>query len=824
MTKRRVENAVVETDSFWRGLFAQSSEGLMVVEIVRDQAGQPCSWRFLEINDAWERISGLSQADARGRDVRDVIPGIEQRWLDAYIGVAESGDPFQARMPLAALDQLYDVRATQIGNDRVAVRFQEVSAAERDKETRAALLELNDRLLACDDPSALADIACEVLGRSLDVELVGYGTIDPVAETITVARDWTSAGAQTLAGTLPFRSFGTYIEDLKRGQTVVVADARTDPRTSAHASALEARSARAFVNTPVFERGAFIALQYVSTIRPRAWRQGELDFIRDVADRTRAALARREAEQAIAELNRSLERQVAERTKDLERSRDRASTFFTSSDDYLFLIRIDAEGTVRFDDMNPACERVMGLERDEVIGRPVDSLLPGDSATDIIHYAHICLRSRERQTYLAVREYQAGQNSIIEGRVAFVEQGDDGSGLVLFSGRDVTEQRRTEDALRQSQKLEAIGQLTGGVAHDFNNLLTVIRGSVDLLRRAELPEEKRRRYVDAIGDTADRAAKLTGQLLAFARRQSLTPELFDAGASLTEVATMLRSMTGSRVALEIIIPADPFHIVADRSQFDTAIINMGINARDAMAGEGRLCITTGPVSGIPPIRGHAAVAGDFVAVTLTDSGPGVSEELLDRIFEPFFTTKPVGHGTGLGLSQVIGFAKQSGGDIRVDSRPGTGTTFTLYLPRAYPDGSAPAEERPGEEVDGTNVCVLVVEDNEQVGTFATTALAELGYDTVLATDGHSALQRLREGSGRFQVVFTDVVMPGMSGIELAGEVRKSYPDLPVILTSGYSHVLAQNGQHGFELLHKPYSIEQLARILRKTVNWRAQRR
>lgn len=397
---------------------------------------------------------------------------------------------------------------------------------------------------------------------------------------------------------------------------------------------------------------------------------------------------------------------------------------------------------------------------------------------------------------------------------------------------DVTERVReqaaladAQEALRQSQKLEAIGQLTGGVAHDFNNLLTVIRGSVDLLRRDDLSEEKRVRYVNAIGDTADRAAKLTGQLLSFARRQALSADLVDAGASLEEVATMLQTMTGSRIVLELRLPAEPYFIVADRSQFDTAIVNMGINARDAMRGEGRLTIATGPVSGMPPIRGHAAVAGDFVAVTIADTGSGIDAEQLDHIFEPFFTTKGVGEGTGLGLSQVIGFAKQSGGDVRVESVPGEGTVFTLYLPRAYPDGAdQPLAGDQLAHAGGEGICVLVVEDNEQVGRFATAALAELGYVSELATSGEQALEMLSAAPDRYHVVFSDVVMPGMGGIELGQEVRRRHPHVPVILTSGYSHVLAENGRHGFELLHKPYSIEQLSRVLSKGVLWQAGQR
>lgn len=377
------------------------------------------------------------------------------------------------------------------------------------------------------------------------------------------------------------------------------------------------------------------------------------------------------------------------------------------------------------------------------------------------------------------------------------------------------EREQAQDALRQAQKMEAIGQLTGGVAHDFNNLLTVIRGSVDLLRRDDLAEEKRRRYVDAIGSTADRAAKLTGQLLAFARRQALKPELFEVGKSLEEVAGIVRTLTGSRVELKLDLPTDTLCTLADRGQFDTAVLNMAINARDAMAGEGILTILLRPAAGIPAIRAHEPVSGDFVAVEISDTGSGIAPDMIERIFEPFFTTKSVGSGTGLGLSQVIGFAKQSGGDIHVVSSVGEGTTFTLFLPRATPVAEVASAEETLEATDGAGLCVLLVEDNQQVGTFATQALRELGYDSVLAPDGERALLELERGSDRFHIVFSDVVMPGMSGIELAGEVRRRYDGLPVVLTSGYSHVLADQGSHGFELLHKPYSVEQLSRMLRK---------
>ncbi|OWK29908.1 PAS domain S-box protein [Sphingomonas mucosissima] len=374
---------------------------------------------------------------------------------------------------------------------------------------------------------------------------------------------------------------------------------------------------------------------------------------------------------------------------------------------------------------------------------------------------------------------------------------------------------QAEDALRQSQKVEAIGQLTGGVAHDFNNLLTVIRGSVDLLRRPGLSEERRQRYIDAIADTADRATKLTNQLLAFARRQSLKPEVFDVTESVRKINDMVQTLTGARVNTSLRLAAEPCYIDADRSQFDTAIVNMAVNARDAMKGQGELTITVAATSEMPAIRNHSAVPGEFVTVSLTDNGPGISAEDLERIFEPFFTTKGVGEGTGLGLSQVFGFTKQSGGDVTVTSDPGEGATFTMYLPRVEGSLDAPVEAADSALPLGEGACVLVVEDNAEVGRFATQALAELGYRTVWAMDAQKALEELAAKEGEFDAVFSDVMMPGMSGIELGQEIARRYPGLPVVLTSGYSEVLAQSGTHGFALVHKPYSIDTLSRALRK---------
>jgi signal transduction histidine kinase/CheY-like chemotaxis protein len=379
--------------------------------------------------------------------------------------------------------------------------------------------------------------------------------------------------------------------------------------------------------------------------------------------------------------------------------------------------------------------------------------------------------------------------------------------------------KQTEAALRQSQKLEAIGQLTGGVAHDFNNLLTIIRSSVDFLRMPDLSNERRQRYMTAVSETVDRAAKLTSQLLAFARRQPLKPEVIDVGKQVRNLGDMLETITGARMKVKVELCDRPCYIRADLSQFETALINMALNARDAMSGQGTLWLRLKCGEGMPPIRGHAGSGQPFVAVTLADTGTGIASEDLEHIFEPFFTTKEVGKGTGLGLSQVFGFAKQSGGNVDVSTVVGEGTVFTLYLPEVEAEKlhEPTREETTHLILEKGRRRVLIVVDNLEVGRFANQILQDLGYETSWATNAEEALELAGPDAAAFDAIFSDVVMPGIGGIALARELRQRRKDLPVVLTSGYSEELAHSGHEGFEFLSKPYSADQVSRILSRTM-------
>lgn len=531
-------------------------------------------------------------------------------------------------------------------------------------------------------------------------------------------------------------------------------------------------------------------------------------YFRDITERKRA-------ETAMRNLNEQLEQQVAQRTAELRQKEARLRTIFAASYTYQALLGVDGV----LIDANLTSLSGIGKALEDVVGKPVwESPWFADTPgmPEMIKQAVATVAAggtirRELHLNLPVGgwrwfDFQMRPVHDAQGQVI----------AIVPEAVEITERRKAEEAFRQAQKMEAIGQLTGGVAHDFNNLLTVIRSSADLLRRRELPPDRMRRYVDAISDTADRAAKLTGQLLTFARRHAQNRQVFDVTAQIEQIAEMLRTALGSRAGLTLTMDERPLAVEADANQFDAALVNLVANARDAMDGQGELEIRVTRVR--PTLQEIAGGAADVVAVAVCDTGSGIPPDQIDHIFEPFFTTKDVGRGTGLGLSQVYGFVKQSGGNVTVDSEVGEGTTITLRLPLS----AKPIEERERAASGDSSrsqerSCVLVVEDNAEVGEFSTQLLHDLGYETVLASSAEQALQLLGHEAARFNLVLSDVVMPGMDGVALGREIRSRWPNLPVVLNSGYANVLADDGHHGFELLHKPYSVEDLSKVLRRAL-------
>ncbi|HEY1431378.1 MAG TPA: CHASE domain-containing protein, partial [Stellaceae bacterium] len=381
---------------------------------------------------------------------------------------------------------------------------------------------------------------------------------------------------------------------------------------------------------------------------------------------------------------------------------------------------------------------------------------------------------------------------------------------------EIKERQETEAKLRQAQRMEAIGQLTGGVAHDFNNLLMVIGGNAGLLRdKAENDIVLRR--ASAIIRAAEQGERLTRQLLAFSRRQMLRPETLNLCDRTREIAEMLSRSLREDIEFVIDFPKSLWPVTVDPAEFELALLNVGVNARDAMPNGGSFSVTACNVSLHSNSSATEDLLGDFVAVTLSDSGAGMTAEVLSRAFEPFFTTKEVGLGTGLGLSQVYGFAKQSGGGALIDSEPGNGTTITLFLPRATESPVASRSAAGDAVLPEIPARILLVEDDDEVAKVTTELLRDIGSESVLVSDGKAALAAV-ERDASIDLVISDVVMPGgVSGVDLARRLRVYRPELPVLLATGHSQYASQIVTEGFVLVEKPYSRGALAAAIRAAV-------
>jgi PAS domain S-box-containing protein len=1034
----------------------------------------------------------------------------------------------------------------------------------------AVLARLGDHIRLIQDPDDLAYAAAELLGQTLHVSRAGYGTIDTTAETIRIERDWNAPGIKSLAGLLHFRDYGSYIENLKRGEPVICPDARLDPRMQDRAEALEAISARALINVPISEPNGVVALLYLNHAAPRPWSSDDLALISEVAERTRTAVERRRAERAVRD-NEARLRFLDTLGKETARSRDADAILAVTTrmlGEYLGVSNCayadmdpDQDGfTIRGDWAAPGAMHILGhycladFGQRAVLelgaGQPLvihDNLLElppeeaamfqsigigaticmplvkegrltalmaihhkgphrwtaeeqallaevterswahiervrsdeaareaaermdlatrasnigtwdYDPANDILRWDARCkalfglspdaqvsyqdafLRGlhpddRERTDRavsqalnpLSPRSYDieyrtvgiedgierwiaaTGEAIFDHGRaVRFVgtvldisarkkserhlqilndtgaavarerdletivqittdagvalsgaqfgaffynvisEEGGSymlyalsgaprsafenfpmpratavfeptflGSGVVrsddilqdprygqnaprkgmpeghlpvrsylavpviarsgevlggLFFGHEETgrfqaeheatllgiaghaataienarllqalqsinadlekrvadeiaERLKTEEQLRQAQKMEAVGQLTGGIAHDFNNMLAVTIGGINLARRKlDGGDTDVGRFLDGAVEGAQRAATLTQRLLAFSRQQPLSPEVLNVNKMISGMSELLDRSLGETITIESVLTAGLWQVRADAAQLESAVLNLAVNARDAMPNGGKLTIETANASIDEKYAHNYSLApGQFVLIAITDSGEGMSPDVVSKAFDPFFTTKSVGKGTGLGLSQVYGYVRQSGGHVKIYSEPDVGTTVKIYLPRYRGGGAAEvATAEPARAAGGQySEIILVVEDDERVRAMSAETLRELGY-TVIEAGGAQEAIRIIEGGARPALLFTDVVMPEMSGRELAKVLQQSRPEMKILFTTGYTrNAIVHNGvlDPGTHLLSKPFNIEDLAAKVRSLLD------
>jgi two-component system cell cycle sensor histidine kinase/response regulator CckA len=508
-------------------------------------------------------------------------------------------------------------------------------------------------------------------------------------------------------------------------------------------------------------------------------------IIFDVTEREEAAQALRESEERF--------RLIAEHAHDL-------------------IALLDVEGRFRY--LSPSWESTLGYPAGELLGTVATELIHRDDPRESSTWGAAKLRElRMRKTdgswlWVEVLSYE------IAGRVE--------SNFAVIA-RDITERKRAEaarqqleDELRQSQKMEAVGQLAGGIAHDFNNLLTVISGYTEILLRRLGREAEESREIAEVSKAAKRAARLTRQLLAYSRKQVLEPRALQLNDVLTETQTMLERLIGDHIELSTQLAQDLGNIRADHGQIEQVVINLVVNARDAMPAGGTILLETGNVTfaGVPTERRPDMTPGEYVVLAVTDDGLGMDAATADRIFEPFYTTKARGAGTGLGLSTVYGIVKQTGGRIEVESEPGKGTTFRLYFPQVAEEAEAFRPKPLDQPRLMGSETVLIVEDDEALRELAREMLESYGYTTLLAGDGAAALELAQKHPHPIQLLMTDILMPKMGGIELAERLSTLQPEVKVLYTSGYNDSGGSlDGLAGARYLQKPYAMEEVARTV-----------
>ncbi len=756
-------------------------------------------------NDAYSDFAGGRHPDSLGSNVRESWPEIAEfndavlkagltgkclRYRDQEMSLLRSGAPERVWMDL---DYSPILGASGVSEGIICVLTETTQRVQAQRRS-AFLLSLSDDLRPLKTPAEITNLAALRIGELLDASRVFYAEITS-SGMMTVERDY-ARRVGSIAGVHSLASFGPdLLAAYRNGAPVVVRDVPGDERLSAPARAgLTAREVGAFIDVVLFEEEQWVGLLAVQNASPRIWSEAEETLVQEVGVRVKAAI----------------ERVRAERDRLWDLSQD-------------LLARADFAGMMSA--INPAWTRVLGWSENELLTRGYASIMHPD---DVAHSLDAIARMAQSREPARFENRIATQDGIWRSIEWTAAPEPDGINFVAV-GRDLTDARAQEaeleaaqEALRHSQKMEAIGQLTGGIAHDFNNMLTGIIGSLDLVQRniAAGRLDRVDRYIAAGNASAQRAAALTARLLAFGRRQSLDLRTTDVNALVTGMSELLGRTLGEQTVLETHLGASLWTAATDINQLESALLNLCINARDAMPDGGRLIVETDNIEldqfytrDYPDL-----VPGEYVVLSVSDTGTGMDASTLDKVFEPFFTTKPVGQGTGLGLSMIYGFARQAGGHVRIYSEPGVGTTVKLFMPRAYGAAEA-AEQGTPQLAQGLGETVMVVEDDPSVRLIITEVLQELGYEAIEAADAQAAIPVL-QSTERIDLLVTDVGLPGLNGRQLAEIARQTRPDLRVLFITGYTQAAsARSGflPAGMEMLTKPFSAELLATKIREII-------
>ncbi|WBO22044.1 PAS domain-containing protein [Sphingomonas abietis] len=817
------------------------------------QAAQVGIWDYDPVHD-------VLRWDARCRALFGLRPGATIRYDDSFLAALHPGD--RASVEAAAIAAMtpggsgaYDIEYRVIGLEDGGERWISAQGAAHFEGGRAVrfvgtVIDITERkrahaaVAASEEALRAESDALEILNR-LSREIAAELDLEKLVQTVVNA-GVTLAGAETgaffytildaqgqayqlyaLSGAaasafenFPMPRSTALFGPSFRGEGVVrLDDVQADPRygsTGPHFGMPAGHPpVRSYMAVPVSLRsGEVVGCLFFGHAQPGRFSLRIERLAVGLAAQAAVGIENARLFQSAQRLNQTLEEQVAARTAERDR-------IWQVSADLLGV----ADGEGRWISINPAWTRLLGWEADEIIGRTGEWMRHPDDRAQTAAEARKLFAGEITTSFENRLRTRSGDYRTFNWRAVPFD------GEIYAVARDITAQveqaaalAEAEEGLRQSQKMEALGQLTGGVAHDFNNLLQIVIGNLDMLKR-HLPDDppRLRRAAENASAGAERAATLTQRLLAFARRQPLAPSPVAPDRLVEGMIELLHRTLGETIRVETTFASGEWMVEVDPNQLESALLNLAINARDAMQGGGTLTIAVDHLSLDSPISGQSEVpAGDHVVIAVSDSGEGMAPEVVARVFEPFFTTKDVGKGTGLGLSMVYGFVKQSGGHVHIASRVGESTAVRIYLPRLLACGTAVANvPDAGEGSGGGSETILVCEDDDGVRANSVESLRELGYAVLEAADARAAL-RLLDGDDTVDLLFTDVILPGgMTGSDLAAQARGRRPDLRVLFTSGYARdAIVHHGRldPGVELLPKPFAFEELAMRVRRMLD------
>ncbi|KUM43051.1 PAS domain S-box protein [Pseudomonas sp. EpS/L25] len=768
--RKRNEAAITERDVWLQELYHGMREGFYTAQAIRDADGRMQDFRFLEVNPIFSSLTGVPLEQVVGKTLRESLPQLQADLLPAYADFMNSDAEFIQFDILLHLprEHWYEVRAHRLPGDRFAVLFIDISGHRRQSQELArneaqlrAIINSIDQMVWATRPDGH-----HFYFNDRWYEFTG------VPEGSTEGEGW----ANVFHPDDQERTWKVWHHSLSTGEPYHIE------------YRLRHRSGR------------------------YRWVLGRAQPVRDAMGRIEQWFGTCTDIQSIVDAREVLTRSRQELEQQIElRTRERDRMWRISHD---LMVICHADGEVKT--VNSAATRLLGRRETDLATLQLTELVHPDDQRQVFDTLRN-LGSRQGAASLRARVRARDGSYRVLDWTASAE--DD---LIYAVGRDVTEQQELQEQLRQAQKMEAVGQLTGGIAHDFNNLLTGIMGSLDMLQRHHKAgrQEKFDQYLNSALTSAQRAAALTQRLLAFSRRQALDLQPIQVNDSVRSMEELLlRSLRGD-IGLVLDLHADLWQALTDAHQLESALLNLVLNARDALPDGGTIRIETRNVYLSESGNGLDAVsAGDYVALLVTDDGTGMPPEVMARAFDPFFTTKPIGQGTGLGLSMIYGYAKQSKGHVRLDSLPGRGTTVGLYLPRYLgADVEVPRATPSTVTPNGAGKTILVVEDEPVVRQMVVELLRELGYATLQAEDARGALPIL-EGTRPIDLLLSDVGLPGMNGRQLAEIARQRRPGLKVVFATGYAEGAHLEGylEPGMTLIAKPFNLDVLAARIGETL-------